>query len=132
MLKPIKYIHELQVQRADLDELQHVNNIIYLRYLQEAAIAHWYAIAPKEIQENTRWVVKSHHITYHKSAHNEDLLNVTTWIAEFTAVTSLRKYEIKRGNQVIVTAETLWIALDTSTLKPKRLEQSIIDLFFEN
>lgn len=131
MPKPKKYTYRLQVQEADLDELLHVNNIIYLRYLQEAAIAHWYAIAPKAIQENTRWVVKSHQINYHKSAHMDDQLTISTWIEHFTAVTSLRKYEIKRGEETLVTAETLWIALDTKTLKPKRLEQATIDLFFE-
>lgn len=122
---------EIIVEKEHLDELEHVNNVIYLNFIQEAAIAHWNAIAPKDTVEDTRWVVRKHEIEYLKPALLDDKLIIKTWVEEFTAVTSLRKYEIKRDNDLIATASTLWIALSFDTMKPKRLDKSIASLFFE-
>lgn len=128
---PIRYHIQIRVQESHLDELQHVNNVEYFHFLQEVAIAHWNAIAPKEAIEELRWVVRKHLIEYLKPAHLHDELTVETWVEEFSSVTSLRKYQIRRDKDVLVNAETLWIALDTKTMKPKRVDKTIASLFFE-
>lgn len=128
-MKPHRYSHIIQVSSTDLDELNHVNNIIYLRYLQEAAIAHWYSRAPKDIAEAFRWVVRQHQITYYQPAFLGEELHVTTWVDEFKGVTSQRKYTIHRGETLLVEASTTWISLDAQMLRPKRIPIDLMPYF---
>lgn len=129
---PKIYSHPISVKKEDLDELNHVNNVVYLSYLQEAAISHWYSTAPKEIAEAIRWVVRKHEIEYFKPAHETDQLTVNTWVSNFTQISSERHYEIKRGEELLVKASTLWIALDAKKMKPTRIPISEIKSFFES
>lgn len=128
-MKPHIFTYSIQVGISDLDELNHVNNIVYLRYLQEAAIAHWYERAPQTIAEAFRWVVRQHQITYFQPAFLADELQVSTWIEEFKGVTCLRRYEIHRGSTRLVEASTTWISLDALTLRPKRMGEEILPHF---
>ncbi|SOE20761.1 acyl-CoA thioester hydrolase [Spirosomataceae bacterium TFI 002] len=131
MSQPKEHCIEILVNQNHLDELNHVNNVVYFEFLQEAAIAHWHAIAPDNIIDSVRWVVKKHEIEYFKPAFLGDLLKVKTWVQEFTAISSLRCYEITRGEDVIAKANTLWIALGKESMKPQRLDKSVSKLFFE-
>lgn len=128
-MKPHVFSLSITVQETDLDELQHVNNIVYLRYLQEAAIAHWYSRAPQHIAEAFRWVVRQHQITYYQPAFLAEELTVTTWVEEFKGVTSLRQYEIHRGETRLIEASTTWISLDAHTLRPKRITDDVMPYF---
>lgn len=129
---PRVYTHPILVKKKDLDELNHVNNVVYLSYLQESAIAHWYSTAPKKIAEAIRWVVRKHEIEYFKPAHLSEKLTVTTWVSNFTQISSERHYEIRRGDDLLVKASTLWIALDSKKMKPTRIPISEIESFFES
>jgi acyl-CoA thioester hydrolase len=126
------HISEIIVRATDLDELEHVNNVVYFSYLQEAAITHWYSSVPTEISDSLRWVVKKHEIEYFKPAFLNDVLTIKTWIDSFGGVTCLRLYEIFRDADLIVQAQTQWVAIDPVTMKPKRLDVSgLEDRFFE-
>ncbi len=128
---PKKFEISLSVKAEDLDELNHVNNVVFLKYIQEAAIAHWYAAASQQSIDEIRWVVRKHEIEYLKQAYLDDELKIITWVDHFTGISSDRHYEIFRGNELLVKARTLWVALDTKTLKPKRLFEDISLPFFE-
>lgn len=128
-MKPSVFKLPILVLATDLDELHHVNNIVYLRYLQEAAIAHWYSRAPREVAEAFRWVVRQHQITYYQPAFLGEELVVSTWIEAFKGVTSLRRYEIHRGDTRLVEATTTWISLDAQTLRPKRITEKLMPYF---
>jgi acyl-CoA thioester hydrolase len=128
----IIHISQIRVQASDLDELEHVNNVVYFSYLQEAAIAHWYSSVPTEISDSLRWVVKKHEIEYFKPAFLNDVLTIKTWIDAFGGVTCQRSYEIHRNTDLVVRAQTQWVAIDPTSMKPKRLEiKSLEDMFFE-
>jgi acyl-CoA thioester hydrolase len=131
MPKPYFFDYPIIVIKEDLDELNHVNNVVYISYLQEAAIAHWRSAVSQEVLDNVRWVVKKHEIEYFKPAFKNDELIVTTWVSEFTQISSLRHYEIKRGNDILIKATTLWIALNAKTMKPSRVSKEIIESFFD-
>jgi acyl-CoA thioester hydrolase len=132
LITPKKYTTQITVEPAHLDELRHVNNVVYFEFLQQAAISHWYKVAPQKVVEKIRWVVRKHEIEYFKPAYERDLLTVTTWIEEFTSVTSVRRYEISRGEEIIVKASTLWVALDAQKMKPIRLPTEVAESFFES
>ncbi len=129
-MKSAVYTHLLKVIPEDLDELNHVNNIIYLRYVQDAAINHWYSAVPKNISDALRWVVRRHEVDYLKPAFGGDVLHVKTWVEAFTGVTSDRHCEIYRGDELLVKSRTLWVALDAQTLKPRRVGTEVTEHFF--
>ncbi|MFD2523469.1 acyl-CoA thioesterase [Emticicia soli] len=126
------HLHPIKVVEADIDDLNHVNNIVYLRYVQEAAGSHWHTLVPEKLSAQVIWVVRRHEIDYLKPAFLGDELTVKTWVDNFTGVTSDRHCEILRGNEVLARSRTLWVSLDASTKRPKRIGEEIASLFFGN
>lgn len=124
------YTHSVKVLEEHVDELQHVNNVVYVQFLQEAAIAHWYMVAPKTTAQNVRWVVRKHEIEYLKPARIGENLVVKTWIVDFDGLHSKRAYEIFRDGDLLVKAFTHWICLDANTLRPKRIPLHELNSFF--
>ncbi len=106
----------------DIDEMRHVNHVVYLRYIQDMAIAHWISVVSAEMAAKTVWVVRRHEVDY---------LTVKTWVGEPTAATWERFTEIRRseGDQVLVPARSVWVAVDAKTHRPKRIDPQLIALF---
>ncbi|UBM60849.1 acyl-CoA thioesterase [Marinilongibacter aquaticus] len=128
-MKESAHVFRIRVEPQHLDEMNHVNNAVFVSFLQEAALSHWYAVATAEEVESVRWVAKRHEIDYLKSAYLNDELCIFTWIATYNAVSTRRMYEIYHKEQKIVQAETVWVALDPETLRPKRLALETLDKF---
>ena len=120
---PIKVVPE------DIDELNHVNNIVYLRYVQDAAIGHWKTV-PQEIASQIIWVARRHEIDYLKPAFLGEELVVKTWVDNFVGVKSIRHCEVMRGEEVLARSLTHWIALDAQTFRPKRITEEVVQQFF--
>ena len=118
------------VGKDDIDELMHVNNIVYLKILQELAIRHWESSAPKEAKDALKWVVKKHEIEYFYQAGLGQELLLKTWIETLSGATSLRRYEIYLGEKLVVRASTSWVAIHPSTLKPIRIPVDILEPYF--
>ncbi|HLO44727.1 MAG TPA: thioesterase family protein [Leadbetterella sp.] len=129
-MKPIIYENIVKVAQADIDELNHVNNVVYFNYLQQAAMAQWYSSVPTEISDSMRWVVKKHEIEYFKPAFLGDEIIVKTWVDNFSGVTSDRHYEIYKGDILLVKARTLWVALDPFSMRPKRVPADLWERYF--
>jgi acyl-CoA thioester hydrolase len=128
---PGRFLVRARVDRADLDELEHVNNAVYLRWVQEAAVAHWRAIAPSESRGSILWVVVRHEIDYKAPAIEADELQVATWVGEATRITFERHTEILRARdgQLLVKARTLWCPIDAQTRRPTRVDPVVRALF---
>ena len=88
--------YAFRVEPEDIDRLGHVNNVVYLKYAQDAAVAHWQAVIPQEIQESLVWVVRRHEIDYLKPALENDMLVARTWVGEPIGATLERFIEIRR------------------------------------
>src|SRR5438128_9852383 len=82
---------------SDIDEQNHVNNTVYLRWVQDVATAHWRAIASPEAQETIGWGVLRHEIDYKTPAALGDEIVLHTWVGKATRLTFERFAEI-RGN----------------------------------
>lgn len=126
---PYTFYLPIKVVPEDIDELNHVNNIVYLRYVQDAASGHWKTV-PQEISSQIIWVARRHEIDYLKPAFVGDDLIVKTWVDSFVGVKSIRYCEIMRGNEVLARSLTHWIALDAQTFRPKRITEEIVKQFF--
>jgi acyl-CoA thioester hydrolase len=119
----------ITVALKDIDELNHVNNIVYLRYVQDAAIGHWKTV-PQEIASQIIWMARRHEIDYLKQAFLGEELVAKTWVDDFVGVKSIRHCEIMRGEEILARSITHWISLDAQTLRPKRITEEIVMQFF--
>lgn len=130
MLTESPFTTEIIVEAEDIDALGHVNNVTYLRYVQDVATAHWNHLAPAEIKLQCSWVVLRHEIDYLSPALAGDVLIAATWVGKTEGVRSIRYVELKnkKTGKLIAKACTVWCMLDSITLKPKRINETIISL----
>jgi acyl-CoA thioester hydrolase len=112
---------------GDIDEQNHVNNTVYLRWVQDAATAHWRAIASPAAQATIGWVVVRHEIDYKTPATLDDEIVLRTWVGEATRLTFERFTEIRRKNdrQLFSQARTLWCPIDVKTGRPTRVSAEV-------
>jgi acyl-CoA thioester hydrolase len=112
---------------GDIDAQNHVNNTVYLRWVQDVATAHWEAIASPEAQETIGWVVLRHEIEYKIPATLGDEIVLCTWVGKATRLTFERFTEIRRkGDGVLFsTARTLWCPINTQTGRPVRVSAEV-------
>ncbi|WP_353778585.1 acyl-ACP thioesterase domain-containing protein [Winogradskyella sp. 3972H.M.0a.05] len=122
---------ELTVSQEDLDDLNHVNNVVYLQWVQDIAKTHWLKNANEALLRNYFWVVISHNIEYKSSALLHDKLLLKTYVSESKGVTSTRIVNIynKQNNNLLVTCETKWCLMSIATKKPARITEEIATLF---
>jgi len=126
------FVHPITVSTADIDAMGHVNNVVYLKYVQEAATAHWQAVADAGLRASVLWVVLRHEIDYLAPAFAGETLSAKTWVGETSGVKSVRFVEIKNASgKPVIKARTVWCMLDAETQKPKRIEQSMMQPFME-
>ena len=121
----------ITIQAADIDYIGHVNNVAYLRWVQEAAVAHWSADAPAAAQANLLWVVLRHEIDYLKPAFLADEVVARTWVGEATRLRFERFTEIVRqpDSTILVKAKTIWCPIDPKRMRPIAVSDEVRALF---
>lgn len=124
-----RHIKYFEVGPEHLDQLNHVNNIVYLQWVQEISEEHWRKRTSDEIQNNYIWMVLEHHIWYKKQALLGDKLTVETHVHEMTGVRSVRHVKIYRDEELLVETHSHWCMLDAETFRPKRVPEAIKELF---
>jgi len=107
----------IPVTPGDIDEMGHVNNVVYLRWVQEAATAHWTARASAQDQEALGWVVVRHEIDYLRSAGPGDEILARTWVGTASRRRFERHTELVRATdgRTLARARTLWCPVDRRT-----------------
>lgn len=127
------YEHPLRVAAEDIDRNGHVNNVVYLRYAQDAAVAHWLSVASDEQQAGAVWVARRHEIDYLRPALLTDAIVARTWVGEASGATFERFVEIARAadGETLAKVRTVWVLLDPATLRPRRVTPEIRSPFFE-
>jgi acyl-CoA thioester hydrolase len=113
---PQIYRYELTVPKEAEDQNGHVNNIEYLRWMQDAAIQHSGTSGCTEATNvvGATWIIRSHWIEYLKPAFAGDRVVILTWVSDYRRVQSLRKYRIIRpaDNALLAEGETDWVFVD--------------------
>ncbi|GIW93729.1 MAG: hypothetical protein KatS3mg110_1770 [Pirellulaceae bacterium] len=122
------------VTPEEIDGLGHVNNVAYVAWMQEAAVAHseaqgwpicrYYALG-------CGWVVREHHIEYLRPARLGQTVVVETWVCDFRRISSVRRYRIRdrHTDQLLARAHTLWAFVDLKTFQPRRVPEDLIAAF---
>jgi len=125
------YVYPVTAVAADIDGLGHVNNIVYLRWVQEAAIAHWAALSNESINQKYLWVVLRHEIDYLQPALLHDAISVYTWVGKNEGARSQRHTQLYNAltGKKLAEAVTTWCLLDAVSKRPKRIDTDILALF---
>ena len=121
----------IKVTEAHLDELQHVNNVQYLQWVQDIAGAHWQSLIAEKKEAFNLWVVRSHHIEYKRQAKLGDSLRVATHVELTAGFMSERKVRFYLADSTTLVAQcsTQWCYLDPTTQKLLRIPETIHRLF---
>ncbi|HPR63358.1 MAG TPA: acyl-CoA thioesterase [Thermoanaerobaculia bacterium] len=127
----LPYEIEITIQPEDIDRLGHVNNVVYLRWVQDAAVAHWNALASESEKRALLWVVARHEIDYRRPALPEDTIVARTWVGGVTRRGFERHTELlrKRDGKILATALTTWCPIHAETLKPIEVSDDIYAKF---
>jgi len=122
--------HLIRVKADDIDELGHVNNVVYVRYVQDVAAAHWDKVAGHELKERYSWVVLRHEIDYKSPAFLNDEITGTTWVGEHHGARFERFVKLLRNKdqKVVAEAKTIWCMLDSTTMKPVRIGDDVLKI----
>ena len=117
----------ISVLPGDIDEQNHVNNTVYLRWVQDVATAHWRAVASAKAQETIGWVVLRHEIDYKGPATLGDEVVLRTWVGKATRLTFERFTEIRRNRdgRLLSEARTLWCPIDAQTGRVVRVSTEV-------
>ncbi len=127
------YRHEFTVLPASVDENGHVNNVEYVKWMQDVAVMHSDSVgctaATKEA--GATWVARAHRIEYLRPAFAGDKVLALTWVCNFRKVRSSRRYKFLRSTDdtVLAEGETDWVFVDTKTGRPRSVPESVSSLF---
>ena len=117
-------------QAADIDELGHVNNAVWVRWVQNLATAHWSATATPAQTSAYIWVVVRHEIDYLGNLKEGESVTGRTWVAETAVGAKFDRYaEFSKAGRVIVRAQTTWAILHRATTRPIRVPKDVVERF---
>jgi acyl-CoA thioester hydrolase len=123
------YKFEIEVCAKDLDRNGHVNNVVYIQWMQDAAIAHARDSGCTKASQavGATWVVRTHQIEYLSPLFAGDKVTMLTWPANFQRVRSVRKYKFvrTRDGAVIARAETDWVFVNAKTGRPQSIPDEV-------
>lgn len=129
-----KFEQEIEINPDDIDFFEHVNNVVYLRWVQEISTAHWYSAATEEQKMKIGWVVVRHEIDYLNAVKLNDEIIGRTWVGTTQKNLFERFVEIvrSRDNKVMARARSLWCPIDLQSRRITRVGADIYARFSVN
>ena len=118
----------LTVNKAHIDELKHVNNVVYLQWVQDIANKHWNQLKEGYDTSAYIWLVLRHELDYLGQANLGDEILIKTWVGETSGIKSIRHVEFYKNQKLITKAKTYWCLVDAITLKPKRITGDVLNV----
>jgi acyl-CoA thioester hydrolase len=117
----------MPVEPADIDRQNHVNNTVYVRWVQEVATVHWNAYAPESARDSIGWVVLRHEIDYKMPVTLGDEIVLRTWVGQASRATFERFVQVlrKSDRKLLADARTLWVPISPDTGKPIRVPPEV-------
>ncbi len=130
---PRIYHHIFNVSEQAIDENGHVNNVEYVRWMEQAAKLHSHVEGCTQETNllGATWVVRTHRIEYFMPIFAEEQIAVLTWVSNWRRVRSLRKYKFLRLAEpsILAAGETDWIFVDRQTGRPRTIPENVSGLF---
>lgn len=124
----------VRVTPQELDELLHVSNIVYIRWIQDVAMAHSVSVGlglEEYRQRGAVFVVRRHEVDYLRPALLGDEVEVETRVVAMSPVTATRQNFIRRvsDGHVLAQAQTQWAYVSTTTGRPVRIPPEVVQRF---
>ena len=115
----------------DIDENGHVNNVVYLRWVQETAIAHWDSLCPAEEQAKWAWIVLRHEVDYRRPLLPGETATARTWVAETADGPRFDRFVRIDGPDGVMCAQarTVWCLIQQPTGRPRRVPDWMVEMF---
>ena len=125
------FCQQITATGADIDELGHVNNAVWVQWIQMVAVAHWDAVADPLHHEAYYWVIVRHEIDYLRAAFAGDLLTARTWVGEVTKGARFDRHMefVGADGKVRVRAKTQWAIIDKAAARPIRVPLEVVAPF---
>jgi acyl-CoA thioester hydrolase len=130
-VKPPVFEMTLTARPEHIDELGHVNNAVWVQWIQQVAVAHWDSIAPKEHRDTYYWVVVRHEIDYLRAAYEGDQIAARTWVGDAPKGARFDRHVEFTGSdgKVCVRSRTDWAIIDKAAGRPIRVPPEVIAPF---
>ena len=130
MTRPV-FEHRITAKAEHIDELGHVNNAVWVQWIQEVALAHWYSVADPAHQDDYIWVVVRHEIDYLRAVVEGETVTGRTWVGEAAKGARFdREMEfVGDDGKVRVRARTTWAIIDKAAGRPIRVPPDVMAPF---
>lgn len=127
------YRYRFVAEPEAIDANGHVNNVVYVQWMQDIAVRHADAAGCTDVTRRigATWIARSHWIEYFKPAFVGDEIEALTWVANFRKVRSLRRYKFVRttDNTTLAQGETDWVFADVKTGRPRAIPNEVSRAF---
>ena len=126
MTRPV-FTHAVTATPEHIDELGHVNNAVWVQWIQQVATAHWDSVAPPAHKAAYIWVVVRHEIDYLRALRVGESVTARTWVADQPQGAKFDRFMEFTGEdgKVYVRARTIWALLDKASGRPLRVTAEI-------
>ena len=129
-----RYTARWPVRQYELDQYGHVNNAVYLNWVEQAAIDHVEALGYGRdwaAETGGGWVVREHRVVYHRPAVYGDVVLVTTLPQRLDGVRGFRRTEIHRAadGALLTEADTVWVWVRLTDGRPARIPADLMRSF---
>ena len=126
---PTMFRYPIGILPADIDHMGHVNNSVYLKWVQDAVVRYWEKVAPAEAVSSHLWVALKHEISYRRPAFLEDSVVADVIAEQVQGARAFFTTIIKRGEEVVAEVKSIWCCLDATSLRPARLNKDVVSRF---
>jgi acyl-CoA thioester hydrolase len=127
-----RFTHAIAATAADIDELGHVSNLVYVRWVLDVATAHSASVGWGHAEYRALgaiFVVRRHEIDYVAQVREGDALIGETWVDAWKLASCIRKTELRRGEQVVARAATTWAMLAFDSGRPTKIPDHVRAVF---
>lgn len=122
----VSHQYSFKVIQKDIDSLNHVNNVVYLQWINDISEKHWNLITNETLEQHYFWMVLRHEIDYVHQAFLGDEITICTWVGEIQGAKSVRNVHIYKGDDVLVKGKSTWCLIDAKTLRPTRIKEDVL------
>lgn len=121
------YQKTFKITEEHLDEIQHVNNVQYVHWVEDAAAEHWNILKENTDYKNDYWVLMDHHIQYKKQVFLGEEMTVKTYPENPEGLKQPRKVEFYVNDILVVDSRTLWVLFDGESQKIKKMDKNWLE-----
>src|SRR3954469_7636006 len=121
--------HQVAIEPADIDHMGHVNNAVYLKWVQDAVVDYWRSVAPPDAVASHLWVALKHEITYLKPTFLQDNVVAEVIAEKVEGARAFFRTVLRRGEVVLSKIQSCWCCLAAASLRPARLARDVTSRF---